>query len=86
MPAVTVARTPEAPMASSGHERRVAGEERDRDAHLGVCRTLADLGDDPPDRDSDRHAAGGPKDELQAGVGEREAPGHDGGDRNAVGH
>ena len=50
-----------------GHEDRVAGEQRDRDAQLGVGRALADLGDDPPDRDSFRHAAGGSKNELQAG-------------------
>jgi hypothetical protein len=38
----------------------------------------------PADGDADGHAAGGPEDESQASVGEREASRADGGYRDAV--
>ena len=87
MPAVTVASTPDAPMRVRGDEGRVAGEQRDRDAHLGVGGAPADLGDHPADREArSPPRRRPPSTNSSAGVGEREAAGHDGGDRDAVGH
>ena len=86
MPAVTVASTPDSSERVRGDERGVSGEQRDRDAHLGVRRALADLGDRPAHHEPDRDPAGGRQDEVERRVGEREAAGHDGGHGHAVGH
>ncbi len=68
-----------------GYEGRIAREQRDGDAHLGVLRALADLGDDPTDCEPDRDPAGGGQHEVQARVREREASADDRGDGDAEG-
>jgi len=68
------------------NERGIAGEQRDRHAHLGIGDVPADLGGEPPHGQAHGHSPGGSQYEAQAGVGERETPGYHGGDRHAVGH
>jgi hypothetical protein len=68
-----------------GHVGRVAGEQGDDDAQLGIGDPLADLSDQPSDRETDRHAAGRAGQELQAGAGQREASGDDASARDPVG-
>ena len=53
-------------------ERRVAGEERDRDAELRVRRALADLRDEPADRQSDGDPTRRTHDQRDDGVAQRE--------------
>ena len=69
-----------------GDERRVGGEQRDRDLGRRVVEPAPDLGDHEADHQPDRDPAGGRAHELEPRVERREAAAHRGGHGHPVGH